>query len=310
MFQRLFNAADPLFKALASDHQSPSIEPISISPYLAASVLQKAVRRSETALALRAAATLLRSDPAKLWRRLAGITFEDVGLADLDCVALVMAATAGKKQREQFGSEWRIASLVVARMCDAPACRAADDLFIGISHFHELEDLRGDLAGEDLSEHLSRVQGRAALLGASLAALHASGVRWNGQVEGGTSNPKALFAAMRSAGVEPKIMDLAVQGFRRTREALPVLLPLLSLARPSGELPVADDEFPPVVIGRSGIPTYCYDAATRIGGDRGMDVGIAEIDLGRKCPVGVGRIGSPGYGAADALGLDGVLRRG
>jgi hypothetical protein len=65
---------------------------------------------------------------------------------------------------------------------------------------------------------------------------------------------------MRDAGADPEIVALAEQGFRRTREALPVLLPMLILAVPSGELPTLDDEFPPAVIGRSGLPTYIFDA--------------------------------------------------
>ncbi|OWK18711.1 hypothetical protein AJ88_00885 [Mesorhizobium amorphae CCBAU 01583] len=65
---------------------------------------------------------------------------------------------------------------------------------------------------------------------------------------------------MRSGGIDRDIVDLAEQGWRRTREALPVLLPLLGLARPSGALPLADDEFPPVVIGQSGLPTFALDS--------------------------------------------------
>jgi hypothetical protein len=230
------------------------------------SAMQKGVRRGDTNLALGAAATLLTSDPAKLWRRLAGIVFEDIGLADLECIALVMAGTSGKKVRARGGDEWAVASSLVARMCAAPKCRATDDLFIAISHHHELETLRVDLAGDSLTEHLSRVEDRGALLGASLAALHVSGVRWTGQVEGQRGDPKALFAAMRLAGVQHEIVDLAEQGFRRTREALPVMFPLVSLARPAGVLPVADDKFPPLVIARNGLPTYCLDRFSREGG--------------------------------------------
>ncbi|QKC85777.1 hypothetical protein [Mesorhizobium sp. NZP2077] len=259
-FQPLFEATDPIFKELASDHQTPAAEPLLVSPWVAMSAMQKNIRRGQIELALSAAAALLRNYPAKLWSRLAGIAFEDIGLADLDCVALVMAATTGKKFREQFGHEWRIASLVVTRMCAAPKCRGTDDLFIAISHHHELEALRGDLARETLTEHLSRVEGRAALLGASLAALHVSRVRWIGQVEGQRADPKELFAAMRVAGVGHRIVDLGEQGFRRTREALPILLPLVSQALPLGTLTVKDDEFPPVVIGHNRLPTYCLDA--------------------------------------------------
>lgn len=266
MFQSLFDASDASLEALTSNHKIPSVEPLRASPWVCASAVQKAMRRGHSELALSAAATLLKVDPTRLWRRLAGIVVEDIGLADLECVKLVMAATAGKTFRREFGGEHRVASLVVARMCEAKKCRAADDLFIVASHHHELEALRADMARVDLSEHLSRVRERGALLGASLAALHASGTRWNGQVAGRKADPTTLFAAMRSAGVEPEIVNLSEQGWRRTREALPILLPLVSLACPVEVLSVADDQFPPVVMARNGLPTYCLDRFSREGG--------------------------------------------
>ncbi|WP_274628129.1 hypothetical protein [Arvimicrobium flavum] len=250
---------DPALQPLVSDYEVPTVEPLPVSSWVAASVLQKSVRRGDIIFGLRAAATLLKSDPAKLWRRLAGIVFEDVGLGDLDCVRLVMAAS-GKSVRQQHGGEWPVAARVVTRMCEARKCRATDDMFLTISHHHELDELRASQEGADLSEHLSRIRERGALLGLAGAALNASGVRWTGRVEGKAADAGATFAAMREAGVEHDIVALAEQGFRRTREALPLLLPLLTLALPSGVLPAQDDEFPPVVIGPSGIPTYCYDA--------------------------------------------------
>ncbi|MEI9418088.1 hypothetical protein [Mesorhizobium sp. Cs1321R2N1] len=256
----LFNAADPAFRVLAFDHNVPTTEPLQISAWVAMSALQKGIRRGNVDLATRAAATLLKVDPGKLWRRLAGIAFEDVGLASIETVGLVMAGTAGKTVRQHFGGgEWAVASLLVKQMCQARKCRAADDLFLTIAHHHELKALRGDVTREDLRQHLTRVSERGALLGASLAALHGSGIRWNGQVAGKATDPKALFAAMRSAGIGHDIVALADQGFRRTREALPVLLPLLTLALPSGELQAQDDELPPFVIGHNGLPTYCLD---------------------------------------------------
>ncbi|TGS82731.1 hypothetical protein EN817_25150 [Mesorhizobium sp. M3A.F.Ca.ET.174.01.1.1] len=265
MFQPLFDATDPTFRALASDHKAPTVEPLPISPWVAMSAMQKGIRRGDVELALSAAMTLLRSDPAKLWRRLAGIAVEDVGLANLDCVALVFAGTLGKTFRQSFGGEWAVASLLVKQACLSRKCRAADDLLIALSHHHELDDLRSTLAREDLSEHLSRIEGRGALLGASLAALHASGVRWTGQAASQKADPKALFATIRSAGIDHEITGLAEQGWRRTREALPVLLPLLTLALPFGKLPVQDDELPYIVTTRSGLPTYCYDGFSREG---------------------------------------------
>lgn len=251
---------DPALQPLASDCKVPTVEPLSASSWVAASVAQKAIRRGDVDLATRAALALLDTDAAKLWRRLAGIAFEDIGLADLECVRLVMAATAGKGFRQQYGGEHRVAGLVVARMCVAKKCRSADDLFIAVSHHHELEEVRTDLAREDLSQHLRHLRERRSLLGLAVTALNSSGVRWNGRIEGKAADAAATFAAMLDAGIDDEIVALAEQGFRRTREALPVLLPLLTLAMPAGELPSQDDEFPPVVIGRNSVPTYCYDA--------------------------------------------------
>lgn len=259
MHHDLFSAADPAILPLMSDRKVPSVEPLRASSWVCASIVQKSVRRGDTILGLRAAATLIKSDPAKLWRRLTGIVCEDVGHGDLDCVRLVMAASV-KSVRQHHGGDWPVAARVITRMCEARKCRATDDMFLTVSHHHELDELRASQAGIDLSEHLSRIRERGGLLGASLSALHASGVRWTGQVAGKTANATATFDAMREAGADPEIVALAEQGFRRTREALPILLPMLTLALPSGILPAQDDEFPPVVIGRNGIPTYVYDA--------------------------------------------------
>src|SRR5260221_2191037 len=89
----------------------PEFQPLNISPWLAMSPLQKAIRRGNGALARRAAATLLRDSPDRLWRRCAGIAFEDIGVAALDVVSLVTAAASGKMFRAKAGGERPISSL-------------------------------------------------------------------------------------------------------------------------------------------------------------------------------------------------------
>jgi replication-associated recombination protein RarA len=82
---------DQLLESVAQ-HSTPLIpDPLPISPWVAMSLLQKAIRRGEENLALRAAATLLRDAPDRLWRRLGCIAFEDVGVADLDAVRATRA---------------------------------------------------------------------------------------------------------------------------------------------------------------------------------------------------------------------------
>jgi hypothetical protein len=60
-----------------SNFQTPTCDPLNVSPWIAMSLLQKAIRRGHEQLALRAAATLLRTSPERLWRRLGCISFED-----------------------------------------------------------------------------------------------------------------------------------------------------------------------------------------------------------------------------------------
>ena len=62
----------------------PRFEPLDISPYVAMSLLQKAIRRDRVDLALGSSARLLDISPERLWRRLAVTAFEDLGVADLD----------------------------------------------------------------------------------------------------------------------------------------------------------------------------------------------------------------------------------
>jgi replication-associated recombination protein RarA len=78
----------PIVSILARSEQ-PEFQPLNVSPWLAMSLLQKSIRRGHVALARRAAATLLRDSPERLWRRCGGIAFEDIGVADLNVVSLV-----------------------------------------------------------------------------------------------------------------------------------------------------------------------------------------------------------------------------
>jgi hypothetical protein len=68
-----------------------------VSPWVAMSAMQKAIRRGRQDLALSAAATLLRDAPDKLWRRIGCIAFEDVGLASLDAVGLATVLAGESK---------------------------------------------------------------------------------------------------------------------------------------------------------------------------------------------------------------------
>jgi hypothetical protein len=73
-----------LQRAIACRGRPPTLRPLDISPWLAMSVLQKAIRRGREDLALSAAATLMRDAPDRLWRRIGCVAYEDVGVASLE----------------------------------------------------------------------------------------------------------------------------------------------------------------------------------------------------------------------------------
>jgi hypothetical protein len=144
--------------------------PLKISPWLAMSLLQKAIRRGEGELAQRAAATLLLIAPDRLWRRCGAASFEEVGVADLQTVSLVTAALAGKRYRATIGGEWKAASFIVDRMTNAPKCRAADDLLLTADSHPLYRRARTDLATKTTRELIRIATGDAALPVRALAA--------------------------------------------------------------------------------------------------------------------------------------------
>jgi hypothetical protein len=93
-----------LQRAIARRDRPPILRPLDVSPWLAMSVLQKAIRRGREDLALSAAATLMRDAPDRLWRRIGCVAYEDVGVASLEAVGLATVALAGKRHaRRRMG---------------------------------------------------------------------------------------------------------------------------------------------------------------------------------------------------------------
>ena len=88
---------DDLQRAVTRRGEPPIFRPIDVSPWLAMSASQKAIRRGREDLALNGAASLLRDAPDRLWRRIGCIAYEDVGLAS----------------RRLAGSEHRVANTTI-----------------------------------------------------------------------------------------------------------------------------------------------------------------------------------------------------
>jgi hypothetical protein len=257
-------ARQHLSDAICKD-QPPICDPLKVSPWIAMSGLQKAIRRGEERLALRAAATLLRISPERLWRRCGCIAFEDVGVADLDTVSVVTAALAGKRFRASLGGEWAVASCIVSKMVHAPKCRAADDLLLAAENHRDFENARLQFAFSSTGDLIRIATGADPLPIRALAAWFAIGTdrRPSPRLPSRQGDPIAAFNALREI-IDPAVVEIAKEGVRRTGEVLAPFVALLWPARRQQTATIEDDEFPPeVMIGDA--PGWAYDVYSREG---------------------------------------------
>jgi hypothetical protein len=228
-------------------------------------LLQKAIRRGRPELALQAAATLLEQSPERLWRRLACIAFEDVGLGDLGLVALATSAMAGKRARAPLGGEWAVASYLTSRMAETTKCRGADDLLLVAENHPAFESQRLEL-GFSTTQHLVRVvTGTEPLPVRALAAWFLLGTdrRPSPRLARRRGDAASLSAALGEM-LPPHLVEVAREGHRRSGEVLPILMALLAPQLRPEMTSVRDDEMPAeIMVGT--VPGWCLDMYTRPG---------------------------------------------
>ena len=138
-----------LSEALAKAEEPTPPIPLAADRYIALSALQKAIRRGEEELALRAAMNLMIGGPHAIWRRLGIIAFEDIGVANIDAVGWATVLIGKPDVRQRLGGEWRVADFLIRTLCRSAKCRATDDLVHLIERDPALADLRDRLAAHD-----------------------------------------------------------------------------------------------------------------------------------------------------------------
>jgi hypothetical protein len=198
------------------------------SPWMAMSAMQKAIRRGREDLALRAAATLLRDAPEKLWRRIGCIAFEDVGVACLDAVGLATVALAGKQVRAALGGDWAVASCIVSELCQAAKCRAADDLLMACELHPAYAEARAELPYLATGDLIAVATGQGSVKERALALWYALGTdRRRSTLVSRRGEPRLVFDYLCEIGWPHSIVEVAREGFRRTGEMLCPLVALL-----------------------------------------------------------------------------------
>lgn len=250
----------------AAEHTAENVKLLEIDRHVAASMLQKAIRRSKPDLALQAAKRLLDLEPQRFWRRLSVTIFEDVGVYDAPLILSVLASAPSKDHK---GANWKTIQYLIERLCDTPKTQIANHL-IHLAMFDEteVEAMQGfELASID--EAFKWVLNKKATLAQKARALRLlSGLecgRKGQPIPHWEYDLERILTALESYLDSIELSLIMREGIRLTHSPLVLSAILERKAHRAKAVPeVLSDVMPPAVL-YDGIPSWVYDQHTRIG---------------------------------------------
>ena len=239
--------------------------PLPCDRWVASSLLQKSIRRSDVQLAVRAARTLSGFGRSYTWRRLLVIAFEDVGAAEPDALIETVAIATTPKWRSKHGENESLTH-AVTRLAEAPKDRSADYLLSAAEAHASLDGIRETYRRADLEDRLRIVGDLSLPLPVrTLAAWLSSGVeaRYGPRIEGGSLTQLArLFSRL---GASDELLFATKAAAKRTREPITVMVPLIRLEVERDKQTEIINERVPECPALNGIPMYAFDMHTRLG---------------------------------------------
>lgn len=247
-------------------HPTPSFDPLPTDSWIARSVMQKAIRRGMVDLACRAAAQLLLIDPRTLWRRLLVTALEDLGPAEVDTTARIVAAWRDRKWRSQIGGDWPVVAELVRRSAQAIKCQSANDLWNIALHDPELAALKATLCELDQADVVSAAAvPNKDIGGQAVAVLMALGQDAGCAEPNGVRGKAAdVFDAFETCSNFSHVAAICREAYRLTNVPLAALTLCLWPTHDSVQSVAKDDWFGPLHW-VNGIPTFALDQYTRGG---------------------------------------------
>lgn len=233
-------------------------------PYLLASALQKAIRRGDAIVARRAGYQLYAIDRQRLWRRLAVIALEDVGIADINVATELIAIATMTAARRLLGGDTAALDFALARACAAAKDRTGDHLC--------------SIIGRERAPSQEQAALKMASLNALLAIVASADLPWtyrlhaaviaSGRSEIVHSGARiaAVLDVLHEHGVPPLLLTSCEAYAARQRDALPVFVPFAWMLRAPGctDCIIARDLTAPDMVG--DWPCYVFDPVnTRLG---------------------------------------------
>ncbi len=253
-------------KEIAALDPAPRIAPFTSTEWVASSLLQKAIRRGNLYAARQAGRFLLEVKREHLFRRLNAIAAEDIGMADIQTVAITAACLTSAKVRRDLGGEAVVTDYLTRRMVYARKSRAADDLLMSVERWPGLGADRARFLSLSDDRLRQIVLGCPSLDRKALALWYLIGTaRCPSQyLPTRVGNPALAFETLAELGVAPTLLAIARENFTKTVTMLAPYVALLSLE--NGVVATGSAEDPtPVATRIDGVPSWAFDMYTRPG---------------------------------------------
>ena len=239
---------------------------LAVDPWVASSLLQKAIRRGDADLAERAAVSLYRSRGRGIWRRFAVIAFEDVGVGSVEAVVETIAIGTNPSLRTAVGGDERALRHVARLLAQAPKDRSPDYLISNAHSEAVFGEFQCRVGAMTVPQRLDIVgDAGATLVERAVAAYYSAGVEWWAEHRVGRGDLDTLMRTFRDLGVPPELLTATRIAAKLTREPIVIMSPLLWLAAASDPAPrVIECQVPPYLM-LGDVPSYVLDKHTSAG---------------------------------------------
>jgi hypothetical protein len=237
-----------------------------IDGWIAASVMQKAIRRGDVEVAVRAGDRLLQLRGAAAFNRLVITAFEDIGIGSEGAIASAVMAGADPQHRRAIGGNEQAMAQVIEELSRAPKDRSADYLICGAKAHPSLECTREDVGCMTLANRIALAADLdAPIPQRAVAAWYASGLEWGDEKRVGAGDIQNLLKAFAVIGVSQALLSATAIAARRTKEPIVVMVPVLSSALQQCASPTVSELTLLLSPLLEGIPLYAFGHHTRIG---------------------------------------------
>ncbi len=235
--------------------------------WIAASALQKSIRRGNVSMAYKAGLSMMQINPASVWNRLRVIACEDIGIGDMRAVYETLYVSGKVKWRERNGGDNHVLAYIIEQLCRANKSRLADDiLYTADVHadYHHQRMAYVDYSVDELYDIILFDEGRdiyERMIG--LCYLHGtSTMRRQGMIEM-KGQPNLVLDVFKQSGMPDCMLDIIKLALPRTEgHALSLGLALLMQASANNHH-IIHDKVPETIIGEW--PAEAYDKHTREG---------------------------------------------